>query len=482
MMRWSRRTLLAVIGVSLSQAACLPGAVQRATTPTGAPSADAGGETTDRKSGEVAGPTARSLPPPTAAAMSPVVPAAPATRAPLVATPTVGQATAEAGLPATPKKMRPGIDVLLAERLDLVAGKRIGLVTNHTALTASGESSIDALHRRPELRLIALFGPEHGIRGDAQDGALIDSTTDRRTGVPIFSLYGETRRPTAKMLANLDVLLFDIQDVGTRFYTYASTMAYVMQAAAAHGKRVVVLDRPNPIGGVAVEGPVLERGQESFVGLYPIALRHGLTMGELARLFNDAFGIRADLAVVPAAGWRRGRWFDQTGLPWVRPSPNLPTLAAVTLYPATGLLEATNIAEGRGTPHPFENVGAPWIDGARWAAALAELDLPGVVFRPTGFVPDARKYAGQRCGGVFVEVIDRDRFRPVETGLYLIATARKLYPQHFAWRDGFDLMIGNAWLRPRLAVGDAIADLVNAWQGGLAEFQAIRQRALLYPT
>jgi uncharacterized protein YbbC (DUF1343 family) len=377
--------------------------------------------------------------------------------------------------------VRPGIDVLLDGRLDLVAGKRLGLITNPTGITVSGVSDVDALHGHRDVRLVALFGPEHGIRGDAADGAPVASTTDAKTGLPIYSLYGETRRPTAAMLANVDVLVFDIQDVGARYYTFASTMAYAMQAAATHGKRFVVLDRPNPIGGLAVDGPVLEPAQESFVGLYPIALRHGLTMGELAGMFNDAFGIHADLAVVPAAGWRRGLWFDQTGLPWVRPSPNIPDLTTASLYAGVGLIEGTNVAEGRGTAQPFKNVGAPWLDGERWAAALAGLGLPGVEFRPTRFTPTVDKYRGVPCGGVLMNLTDRQRFRPVDTGLNLIATAQQLASKKFAWDDGFRLMVGNTWVQQRLDADTPVPDLIKAWQPALSDFLALRRKYLLYP-
>ena len=477
--RLGRRGLLAALALALGQLACAPPAATPAPTPRPGKTSGAGQTTPDRAS---ATPTADV--PPTAI---------PAPTSP-PATPTGVATTATAGAGPSPPakeverldrvaKVLPGIDVLLAERLDLVAGRRVGLVTNPTGVTAGGTSGVDALHGRPELRLVALFGPEHGIRGDAEGGAAVASTTDWRTGLPVYSLYGETRRPTAEMLRDLDVLLFDVQDVGVRFYTYVSTLAYVMQAAAAHGKRVVVLDRPNPIGGLAVEGPVLEHGQESFVGLYPIALRHGMTVGELACLFNEEFGIHCDLAVVPAAGWRRSLWFDRTGLRWVPPSPNIRTLDSATVYPCTGMLEGTNVSEGRGTPRPFENVGAPWIDGERWARALSGLGLPGVEFQPTWFMPDSSKYRGERCGGVFLVVADRERFRPVETGLSIVATALRLYPEHFAWQagGGFDLLVGNAWLRRRLAAGAEVGELAQAWQARLDEFRSLRQRYLLYP-
>lgn len=399
---------------------------------------------------------------------------------PTSATPLV---VGEVGRAVGGSRVRPGIDVLLSDRLDLVRGKRLGLVTNPTGITAAGESDIDALHRRADLRLVALFAPEHGIRGDAADGAAIASSTDPRTGLPIHSLYGDTpasRRPTAAMLADLDALLFDIQDVGTRYYTFIYTMAYVMQAGAEYGKKVIVLDRPNPIGGLAVEGPILEPAQESFVGLYPIAQRHGMTIGELAALFNQEFGIHADLTIVPAEGWRRGQYFDQTGLPWVNPSPNIRDLEAAVLYAGVGLIEATNVSEGRGTAQPFKNVGAPWIDGAGWSTALSELGLPGVSFQPTRFTPTTSKYQGQSCDGVRMSLTNREQFRAVETGLQLIATARKLEPTRFAWQSGFRLMIGNTWVQQRLSAGASVAEVVQSWQPGLDAFRTTREKYLLY--
>jgi uncharacterized protein YbbC (DUF1343 family) len=376
--------------------------------------------------------------------------------------------------------VRPGIDVLVAERLDLIAGKRVGLVTNETGVTARGESDVDVLFREPSVRLTALFGPEHGIRGDAN--TRVPSSTDPKTGLPVYSLYGDTEKPTPEMLGNVDVLLFDIQDVGSRYYTYASTMAYAMQAGARYAKPVVVLDRPNPITGAIVDGPVLEPGQESFAGLYPVALRHGMTLGELAGMFNAEFGIRADLTVVPMSGWRRGLWFDQTGLPWIRPSPNIPDLETATLYAGVGLVETTNVAEGRGTPRPFKNVGAPWIEAERWAQQLSGLGLAGVTFQPTRFTPTSTKYQGQECGGVLLTLTDRDRFRGVETGLQLIATARQLYPKRFAWESGFHFMIGNTWVQKALDAGSSVADLIKTWQPRLNQFLAVREKYLLYGT
>ena len=456
-MRLRRRALCASLAATLGEAACARAASPP--SPTAAPVSPT--------------PTARTL----ATAVPTVPPTSTAIR-PAAPTPTnvpVQQPTTSS------RKVRPGVDVLLDERLDLVAGKRVGLVTNPTGRTAAGVSDIDALFNHQDVRLTALFGPEHGLRGNAQDGVKIDSTTDPATGLPIFSLYGTTKRPTKDMLQNVDVLVFDIQDVGARFYTFASTMAYVMQAAAAEKKPMVVLDRPNPIGDTAVEGPVLEPGQESFTGLYPIPLRHGMTMGELAGLFNDAFGIHANLTVVPLANWRRGMWYDQTELPWVRPSPNIPDLATAVVYPGAGLIEATNVAEGRGTPTPFLIVGAPWLNEERWAAALNAEKLAGVTFEPTRFTPVSNKFSGQACGGVKIVVSDRVQFKPVIAGLTLIATARALAPKTFAWQDGFRLMIGNTWVQKRIEAGVPIADIAAAWEPGLKNFLTLREKYLLYP-
>ena len=451
-MRLRRRTLCAGLLATVGGVACAPGNAPASSTATSPlPSATL------------------------ARATATVAPATPKATVVVVTSTPAPQPTAAS------EKIRPGIDVLLAERLDLLAGKRVGLVTNPTGRTADGVSDVDALFNHPNVQLTALFGPEHGLRGDAQDGVKIDSTTDQKTGLPIYSLYGDTKKPTKAMLQNVDVLVFDIQDVGARFYTFASTMAYVMQAAAAEKKPVIILDRPNPIGDALVEGPVLEPGQESFTGLYPIPVRHGMTMGELAHLFNDAFGIHSDLTVVPVAGWRRSMWYDQTGIPWIRPSPNIPDLATATVYPGAGLIEATNIAEGRGTPTPFLNVGAPWLDGDRWASALNEQQLPGVHFEATRFTPVSNKFSGQACGGVKIEVTDRGQFPAVMAGLALIATARPLSGGKFVWQDGFRLMIGNTWVRQRIEGWVPIADIVKAWQPGLEEFLARREKYLLYP-
>ena len=381
--------------------------------------------------------------------------------------------------------VRPGLDVLLAERLDLVKGKRVGLITNPTGVRADLTSGIDALHAQAGVKLAALFGPEHGVRGQAQAGEAVQSGTDPRTGVPAYSLYGNVRQPTAEMLRGIDLLLFDIQDVGTRVYTYIWTMALAMQAAARHGVPFVVLDRPNPIAGLAVEGPVLDRRFESFVGLYPIPVRHGMTAGELARLFNTEYGIGADLTVVSAQGWRRELWFDQTGLPWIMPSPNMPTLETATVYPGTCFVEGTNLSEGRGTTRPFELIGAPWIDPYALADDLNARGLPGVRFRPVYFAPTFSKHAGQTCGGVQLHVIDRQGFHPVATGVHLLDATRRRWPDRFQWQQSggsfsIDRLAGTDALRLALDRGMPPGQIIASWEEGVRGFLQLRQKYLFY--
>ncbi len=378
----------------------------------------------------------------------------------------------------------PGIEVLLEERLDLLRGRRIGLVTNPTGVDRALRSDIDLLARHPELQLVALFGPEHGVRGDAQAGEHVAAARDRATGLPVHSLYGEQREPTDTMLRGIDVLVFDIQDVGARPYTYPYTLAGVLRAAKRAGIPVVVPDRPNPIGGTQVEGPVLEPAYASFVGMFPIPLRHGMTLGELARLFNEAFGIGAELHVVPMRGWRRGDAEPGRALPWVPPSPNMPTPDTALVYPGMVLLEGTNLSEGRGTTRPFETIGAPYIDADALAARMNALALPGVRFRPVHFTPTFSKHAGVACAGVQLHVTDRGAFRPVRTALSLLATIRQLHPEQFAFLEGeppfFDKLAGNDWVRRALLRGETPQAIEQRWQPALRRFEALRRRYLLY--
>ena len=314
------------------------------------------------------------------------------------------------------------------------------------------------------------------------------STVDARTGLPVYSLYGETKVPTAAMLDGVEVLVFDIQDVGVRFYTYIWTMSYVLEAAAAYDIPLIVLDRPNPIGGLIREGPLLEPGYASFVGRYLLPVRHGLTVGELARLFNAERALGADLTVVETTGWRRSMWFDETGLPWVPPSPAMPKLETATVYPGTCLLEGTNVSAGRGTATPFESVGAPWIEGHRLASALNDLSLPGVRFRPVTFCPSASQYRGQTCKGVTLHVTDRGAFRPLRAGLHVVSAIQRLWPDAFSWLktswEGrpphFDLLIGNGWVRRSLDQGHPVEEIVARWQGASGSFDALWSRYALY--
>jgi uncharacterized protein YbbC (DUF1343 family) len=348
--------------------------------------------------------------------------------------------------------VRTGLEILLEQGHPQLAGRACGLIANHSAIDSKLRSGIDLLHASDAIELKALFGPEHGVRGDAQAGEPVLNATDPRTGLPVYSLYGETGKPTAEMLAGLDALVFDIQDIGVRYGTYLSTMVNGMEAAAEHGLLFVVLDRPNPINGIAIEGPLVEKGFESFVGTHPVPIRHGMTLGELARLIAAERGW-LEPVVVPMGGWTRGMWFDQTGLPWVQVSPNLPTLDSVTVYAGTCLFEGTTISEGRGTTRPFEYVGAPWIDAFALVDQLEAAALPGYAFRPTWFTPMFSKHAGEVCGGVQVYVIDRELAQPVAMGIQLLAAMRALSGDRFDWRTRedrgpfIDLLYGSNRLR-----------------------------------
>lgn len=369
-----------------------------------------------------------------------------------------------------------GIDVLARDGFQRLAGRRIGLVTNHTGVDAAGVSTIDRLHQAPGVKLVALFSPEHGIRG-AVDAEVADST-DARTGLPVYSLYGKRRRPTAEQLKGIDTLVFDIQDIGCRFYTYITTLGYVLEAAAEHKLRIVVLDRPNPIGEV-VEGPVLDGGSGSFVAYHPIPVRHGMTVGELARLFNGERKIGATLEVVPVENWRRDERFDRTGLTWVNPSPNMRSLAAALVYPGIGLLETTNVSVGRGTDRPFEVLGAPWIDGGRLAAALNAAGLPGVRFVPTRFTPTSSTHAKKECGGVQIYLTDWSAFESLPTGFTVAATLRLLYPE--TWQAArYNTLLGQRAIHEALQRGDSAAALLRLAEPGRKAFLKVRQRYLLY--
>ena len=374
-----------------------------------------------------------------------------------------------------------GIEVLVHDRLDLIRGKSVGLITNPTGVDRELVSDVDLLARAPGVHLVALFGPEHGIRGAQQAGATVGSNHDPVTGLPVYSLYGKTRQPTPAMLKGVDVLVFDIQAVGARFYTYLYTMADAMKAAAAAHIPIIVLDRPDPIGGTKVQGPVLDPKFASFVGKYPIPLRYGMTIGELAELFNDQFHIGADLTVVKMRGWMRSMYYDDTPLQFVMPSPNMPTETTALVYPGMGLVEGTNVSEGRGTTRPFELAGAPWIDAEKLSRVLNDKHLGGVRFRPVHFTPTFSKYDGKSCNGIEVHVMDRDAFNPAVVGLSVIATIHDLYPHEFRFNESdFDRMVGNDWIRQDIEKGVPVAKMQRRWQAGLSQFEKIRQKYLLY--
>ena len=373
-----------------------------------------------------------------------------------------------------------GNEVLFERRRDLVAGKRVGLITNPSGITTDLRSTADLLHEAEDVRLVALFGPEHGIRGNVADGAAVSSSVDEATGVPMYSLYGPVKKPTEEMLRGLDVVLFDIQDVGVRFYTYIYTMAYAMEACGDAGIPFVVLDRPNPLGGNAVEGNLLDMRFRSFVGNYPIPLRYGMTVGELARLLNEEHALGADLTVVPLVGWTRDMLFDDTGLPWVPPSPNMPSFATAIVYPGTCLFEGTSISEGRGTTSPFQQIGAPYLDGPRLVDILDERRLPGVLFRPLFFTPRFSKYEGELCGGVYVHVLDADVFEPVRAGLEMVAALRTLYPDDFEWRPHFDLLAGTDAVRLAVEEGVFVDEILEGWAAEREVFEGIRGKYMVY--
>ncbi len=386
-------------------------------------------------------------------------------------------AMSSGSLSLTDAQVLTGIDVLARERFKQLAGMRVGLVTNQTVRDRAGHSTIDILYKAPNVKLVALFSPEHGIRGTADEK--VSDSKDEQTGLPIYSLYGETRRPTPEQLKDLDALVFDIQDVGTRFYTYISTLGYVIEEAAKAGRPVFVLDRPNPIGGLEIEGPVADADKLSFTAYHSIPVRHGMTIGELAQLFNQQRQLGCDLRIIKMEGWRRAMWFDETNLLWVNPSPNMRSLTEATLYPGVGLLETTNISVGRGTDTPFEVVGAPWIDGQQLAAYLNNQRIAGVRFVPLRFTPRSSVFKDEECSGINIMVTDRGRFRPVFNGLEIAAALRKLYPAQ--WKvDDYLRLLANADTLERLKRGESAGDIARSWSAQLEDFKRKRNRVLIY--
>jgi uncharacterized protein YbbC (DUF1343 family)/CubicO group peptidase (beta-lactamase class C family) len=370
-----------------------------------------------------------------------------------------------------------GIDVLKRDRFKQISGKRLGLVTNHTGRDRSGESTIDVLSKARGVKLVALFSPEHGIRGLADEK--VSDSKDEQTGLPIYSLYGETRRPKSDQLQGLEGLVFDIQDIGARFYTYTTTLAYVMEEAAKAGIPVFVLDRPNPIGGVEVEGPVADANKLSFTAYHPIPVRHGLTLGELAQLYNQERKIGSDLRVIKMEGWQRADWFDATNLIWINPSPNMRSLTEATLYPGIGLLETTNLSVGRGTNTPFEVIGAPWIDGQKLADSLNRRHIPGVRFIPLKFTPNASVFKDKECGGLNIIVTDRSSFSPLRTGLEIAVALRSLYPNDWKVEDYGRLLV-NADTLERVKRAEDPQDIIKSWTTSLEQFRRLRKKFLLY--
>jgi uncharacterized protein YbbC (DUF1343 family)/CubicO group peptidase (beta-lactamase class C family) len=377
----------------------------------------------------------------------------------------------------TSAKVLTGIDVLERDGFKQVAGMRLGLVTNHTGRDREGRQTIDVLSKAPGVKVVALFSPEHGIRGVADEK--VSDSKDEATGLPIYSLYGETRRPKPEQLKDLDALVFDIQDIGARFYTYISTLGYLLEEATKAHLPVYVLDRPNPIGGVDVEGPLADTDKLSFTSYHAIPVRHGMTIGELAQLFNRQRKIGADLRVIKMEGWRRSMWFDETNLTWINPSPNMRSLTEATLYPGIGLLETTNLSVGRGTDTPFEIIGAPWIQGDKLAETLNQRAIPGVRFVPLRFTPKASVFKDEPCGGVNIIITDRATFKPVVAGIEIATTLRRLYPSE--WKvDSYLRLLVNSETLERLKRGDSAKDIVGSWNDKLAEFRRARAEVLLY--
>ncbi len=371
-----------------------------------------------------------------------------------------------------------GLDVLEANGFVELKGRRVGLVTNHTGVSHGGATTIDLLAKAPGVTLVALFSPEHGIRGQLDEP--VESGRDEKTGVPIYSLYGKNRRPTGEMLANIDALVVDLQDIGARFWTYATTMEFVVEEAATHKRQVFVLDRPNPVGGVVVEGPMQDASAVGFTGYMRMPIRHGLTIGELARLFNGERRVGAELTVVAMKNWRRDDWFDETGAMWVSPSPNMRNLTAAMLYPGIGAIEQTNISVGRGTDTPFEQIGAPWIDGAALAAALNSRAIAGVSFYPVAFTPAAgAKLGGERCGGIFIVVTDRDAMRPVRVGVEIASALARMYGQQFKLEDAAT-QLGSRTAIARIRAGDDPAAIVDSFAADEQAWRALRAKYLLY--
>jgi len=388
-----------------------------------------------------------------------------------------GRNTAQRKRGARTGRVQTGLDVLEAQKFAPLRGKRIGIITNHTGLDAQGKSTIDLLTHAPGVQVVALFSPEHGLAGRLDDK--VSSSKDPATGLPVYSLYDENRRPTDEMLEGIDALLFDIQDAGARFYTYTTTMGYCMEEAAKRRIAFFVLDRPNPVGGEIIEGPMLDADKTGFVAYYPLPVRYGLTIGELAQLFNAENHINAELHVIAMKNWRRNYFFESTGVRWVPPSPNLRTMKGAIAYPGLEILQNAGLSVGRGTETPFEQFGAPWMDGEKVAAALNAAQLPGLKFVPQSFVPVSGLYMGRRCNGVGIRIGDRAAVRAMRLGIQIAAVLGKMYPRDFQVEKTIALL-GNSETVQKLESGAAPAEIVASWQSALNEFEQTRRKYLLY--
>lgn len=389
------------------------------------------------------------------------------------------------------KSVMSGADVLVTEKMYLLEGKNIGIVTNHTAILSNGTYLVDTLHQLG-VNIIALFGPEHGVRGDAPAGKKIDDDVDPVTQIPVYSLYGETRKPNDRMMKGIDLLIFDIQDVGARFYTYISTLFYILQAGVEFNVPVIVLDRPNPIGGLKVDGPIRKENQHSFVGIAPIPIMHGLTIGELAKLFVEENYIktatRPELIIIEMKNWKRDFYFDETGLPWVDPSPNINSLETAIVYPGTCFIEGTNLSEGRGTYEPFLTLGAPFIKADLFINELLKSGTNGLSIEPFYFQPGDipnmatnPKHKDEICYGIRLTVIDRQKFEPVQFGIKIIYAVYKLFPEELQFRESFfNRLLGDESILQKIKDGITPAEIISSWQDELSEFKSIREKYLLY--
>ncbi len=388
-------------------------------------------------------------------------------------------------------RTRIGIERLLTEKIGSLEGQRIGLVCNQASVLPDLSHAADVFHNHPAIELTTLFGPQHGIRGDVQYNMIeTPHSEDERTGIMVYSLYSETREPTEEMLSDVDTIVVDLQDVGCRIYTFVYTMANCMRAAKKYGKRVVVCDRPNPINGREIEGNITEQEFKSFVSQFELPTRHGMTIGELAKMFNEHFGIGCELEVIEMQGWNRNMWFEETGLPFVLPSPNIPTVDTCVVFPATVHLEGTELSEGRGTTKPFELNGAPFIDPRKWVAALDAYEFPGVAFREAYFRPTFCEFAGETCGGLQMHVFNRDIFRPVIVGVAMVKTVYDMYPDHFQWRQNayeyvfdqnpMDVVCGTDKIRKAIESGTSLKEIEDSWETGLKDFTKARESYLMY--